>query len=146
MKRSIVYFSILACLLPEAAQAHSFEVAYVLPIPIWIYMYACMAMLVVSFAAIGYFFATPVAVSLLATSPGGTASMGYSGAVAPSAIFILRGGAAGLLILTIIAGLIGSKDPIVNINMTLFWVVFLLAFAYLTAIFGDLFAIISPWQ
>lgn len=146
MKRSIVCFSILACLLPEAAQAHSFEVAYVLPIPIWIYMYACMAMLVVSFAAIGYFFATPAAVSLPATSSGATASMGYSGAVAPSAVLILRGGATGLLILTIIAGVIGSKDPIVNINMTLFWVVFLLAFAYLTAIVGDLFAIISPWQ
>jgi hypothetical protein len=38
-----------------------FEVSYVLPIPFWVYAYSCMAVLVVSFAALGYFFATPVA-------------------------------------------------------------------------------------
>jgi hypothetical protein len=147
--RAVLFF-VLTCLLPDAAQAHSFEVPYVLPIPLWIYMYACMAMLVISFAAIGYYFATPVAVTLPApsSSRGGVKSgvNDYSGAVGRSTVLALRTGAVGLLLLTIAAGFIGTKDPMVNINMTLFWVVFLLGFAYLTAIIGDVFAIISPWE
>jgi hypothetical protein len=146
VKYAAVLFSVLTCLLPDVAQAHSFEVPYVLPIPLWIYMYACMAMLVVSFAAIGYFFATPVAVSGPAPSLVGTGAKGFSGTVGRPVILVLRCGAIGLLVLSIVAGLIGVKDPMANINMTLFWVVFLLGVSYLTAIVGDVFAIISPWE
>jgi hypothetical protein len=146
MKYGAVFFLILTCFLSDAARAHSFEVPYVLPIPLWIYMYACMAMLVVSFAAIGYSFATPVAASVPAPRSVGTGAKGFSGAVGRSAILVLRSGAIGLLFLSIVSGLIGVKDPMANINMTLFWVVFLLVFAYLTAIVGDVFAIISPWE
>src|SRR5262245_33487767 len=64
MKYGAVLLLIFTCLLPDAVQAHSFEVPYVLPIPLWIYTYACMALLVVSFAAMGYFFATPVAAAV----------------------------------------------------------------------------------
>jgi len=146
MKYRAVFFLVLTCLLPDAAQAHSFEVPYILPIPLWIYMYACMAMLVISFAAIGYYSATPVTVTSPAPSSGGTGVQDYSGAIGRSVILVLRIGAVGLLFLTIAAGFIGTKDPMTNINMTLFWVVFLLGFAYLTAIVGDVFAIINPWD
>ena len=135
----------LTCLLPDAAQAHSFEVPYILPIPLWIYMYACMAMLVISFAAIGYYSTAPATGSLPASSSGGTGVQDHSGAIGRPVALVLRIGAVGLLLLTIAAGFIGTKDPMTNINMTLFWVVFLLGFAYMTAIVGDVFAIINPW-
>jgi hypothetical protein len=141
-----VFFFVLTCLLPDTAQAHAFEVPYVLPIPLWIYMYACMAMLVLSFAAIGYYSAMPATGSLPATSSSGAGVKDYSSAVEHSTILVLRTGAIGLFLLTITAGFVGTKDPMTNINMTLFWVVFLLGFAYLTAIIGDVFAIISPWE
>jgi len=48
--------------------------------------------------------------------------------------------------MTILAGLIGSTDPADNIAITLFWVVFLLGFAYLTLFLGDLYALINPWK
>lgn len=143
MKCSALLFLIFTCLLPDVAQAHAFNMPYILPIPLWIYMYSCMVMLLVSFAAIGYFFATPVAGT--APVPVG-AGVGSSGAVGRSSIVVLQCGAIGLLLLSIAAGLIGTRDPLANINMTLFWVVFLLGFAYLTVIIGDLFAIISPWE
>jgi hypothetical protein len=145
MKYVAVLFLILNCLLSDAAQAHSFEVPYVLPIPLWIYMYACMAMLVISFAAIGYYSTAPAAGSLPAPSSAGTGVKDYSGAVGRSIVLVLRASAIGLLLLTIATGFIGTKDPMTNINMTLFWVVFLLGFAYLTAIVGDVFEIINPW-
>jgi hypothetical protein len=146
MKYRVFLLLVVTCLLSDAAQAHSFEVPYVLPIPLWIYVYACMAMLVISFAAIGYYFATPAAVTLPAPASAGTEVKDYSAAVGRSTVLVLRTGAIGLLLLTIVAGFIGSKDPMTNINMTLFWVLFLLGFAYLTAIVGDVFAIISPWE
>jgi hypothetical protein len=52
----------------------------------------------------------------------------------------------GSALLTIIAGLIGNQDPARNIAMDLFWVVFLLGFAYLTLLVGDLYALINPWK
>jgi hypothetical protein len=145
-KCGAVFFLILSCMLPDAAQAHAFEVPYVLPIPLWIYMYACMAMLVISFAAIGYYFATPATGSLSVPPSSGTGVKDFSGTVGRPAILALRLGAVGLFLLTIVAGFIGTKDPLTNINMTLFWVVFLLGFTYLTVIIGDVFAIISPWE
>jgi hypothetical protein len=145
MKYVAVLFLILTCLLSDAAQAHSFEVPYVLPIPLWIYMYACMAMLVISFAAIGYYSTAPAAGPLPAPSSAGTGVKDHPDAVGRSIVLVLRAGAIGLLLLTIVAGFIGTKDPMTNINMTLFWVVFLLGFAYLTAIVGDVFEIINPW-
>lgn len=146
MKYRIALCLALTCLVHDAAQAHSFNVSYVLPIPLWIYMYACMAMLVVSFAVIAYFFTTPAAATVAAPSAVATGPGQVAGTVGRSTIAVLRGGAAALLVVTIIAGLIGTKDPLTNVNMTLFWVVFLLGFAYLTAMFGDLFAAISPWE
>ena len=50
------------------------------------------------------------------------------------------------LALTIVAGLIGARNIDTNISMTLFWVVFALGFYYLTALIGDLYAVVSPWR
>ena len=50
------------------------------------------------------------------------------------------------LLLTIAAGLWGPPDPNLNIAMNLFWVWFLLAFLYLTAVAGDLYAWTNPWN
>jgi hypothetical protein len=49
-------------------------------------------------------------------------------------------------VLTIAAGRWGPLDPNLNIAMNLFWVWFLLAFMYLTAVAGDLYAWINPWD
>ena len=50
------------------------------------------------------------------------------------------------LLLVVVAGLLGTPNPERNINMTLFWIVFLLGFAYLTVLVGDLFSLINPWK
>src|SRR5262245_31557747 len=139
MKYGAVAFLIFASMLPDAAQAHSFDLRYVLPIPFWIYVYACMAILVVSFAAVGYFFATPMPGA--GPLPVGAGPKEFSGTVGSLTRLVLRGGAVGLLLLSSAAGLIGTEDPLANVNMTLFWIAFLLGFAYLTAIVGDVFAI-----
>ena len=58
----------------------------------------------------------------------------------------MRIGAVTALIVTIGAGLVGTDDPGRNINVTLFWIVFLLGFTYATLFVGDLYSLINPWQ
>ena len=46
----------------------------------------------------------------------------------------------GLLALSIFSGLAGSQNAYANFNMSGFWIGFVLGFAYLIALFGDLYA------
>jgi hypothetical protein len=136
--------SVLLSLIPASSHAHSFGTPYVLPIPLWMYAYGCAATLVVTFTVLGFVSRDPGSPAsahvreLRASKPVRTAGRW--------ALWLLRAGAAGCLVLTIASGLIGNPDPAQNIGMTLFWVVFLLGFAYLTLLIGDLYALINPWK
>jgi hypothetical protein len=124
--------------------AHVFLAPYTLPVPFWLYLYGCAAALVLSFALLAYL---------------GTSTFGaYAGqerlALAwPLATPVwrlmlgtIRIAALAVLGLTIAAGWWGPADPAANVGMTLFWVWFLLAFAYLTVLIGDVYALINPWD
>ncbi|MGH7898635.1 MAG: hypothetical protein ACREQQ_11825, partial [Candidatus Binatia bacterium] len=50
------------------------------------------------------------------------------------------------LVLCLLTGFFGNRNPYVNFSMTFFWIVFVLGFAYSTALIGDLYAAINPWQ
>jgi hypothetical protein len=50
------------------------------------------------------------------------------------------------LALAIVSGFAGSPNPFTNINMTLFWIVFVLGCYYAVAVIGDLYAVLNPWQ
>jgi hypothetical protein len=63
-----------------------------------------------------------------------------------SFVAVLRLAALLSLLVTIAAGLFGPADPTLNVGMTLFWVCFLLALAYVTVIAGDIYSFINPWQ
>jgi hypothetical protein len=131
--------------LPTTLSAHVFLQPYTLPVPFWMYLYGCAATLIVSFAIVGYFVGRP------ATRPTyRTCDVLPDGSTWQAAwewtLRLLRAAAVAALLLTITAGLIGTGDPTANINMTLFWVVFLIGFTYLTAIVGDVYELINPWK
>jgi hypothetical protein len=52
----------------------------------------------------------------------------------------------GALLLCIATGLFGNKSPYGNFNMTFFWIVFMLGFSYLSALFGNIYAVINPFM
>ena len=121
------------------AEAHSFGVMYTLPIPFWMYAFAVSATLALSFLMIG-FFAT-------GQSPERVARPIEIQGVVPRAVWtILRGLSVVLLVLTILTGLFGTQNPFNNFSLTFFWIGFVLGFAYLTALVGDLYAFINPWR
>jgi len=59
---------------------------------------------------------------------------------------VLQGLALLALLLSIATGFLSSRDPYRNFSMTAFWIVFVLAFAYLPALIGDPYAAINPWR
>lgn len=134
----------LVCLVPALACAHSFSMPYILPIPFWIYVYGCAATLIVTFAVLGVFASNPVSPAV--DEQGRTPAPAKVFRVPQWLLAVLRAGALGCLVLCILAGFIGTPDAGRNINYSLFWVVFLLGFAYLIAFVGDLYALINPWQ
>lgn len=134
----------LALSFPGIATAHSFNTPYDLPVPFWMYAYGCVATLVVTFAVLGYFYRTSKF-----EQPAGGPALGQSriiGRIGARGVTTLRAGAGALLILAIIAGLGGGGNSQQNIAMPLFWVIFLLGTAYVTALFGNFYPIINPWR
>jgi hypothetical protein len=121
------------------AEAHSFGVMYTLPIPFWMYAFAVSATLALSFLMIG-FFAT-------GQSPERVSRPTEIHGVVPGAVWtILRILSVVLLVLTILTGLFGADNLFTNFSLTFFWIGFVLGFAYLTALVGDLYAFINPWR
>lgn len=131
--------------LPGVACAHSFGRLYNLPVPFWMYAYGAAAALVLSFLLVAWF----------ATAETGARSQAQRDLSQARWLQLLRGVRApellkvisvlGLL-LCILTGLFGNRNPYLNFNMTFFWIAFVLGFAYLTAVIGDLYAAINPWR
>ena len=51
-----------------------------------------------------------------------------------------------LLLLTIVTGLFGTPQFIREFQHAVFLIAFALGFTYLTAIVGDLYAVVNPWR
>ncbi len=127
-------------LLATPASAHSFGPIYTLPLPFWMYGWGAATTLLVSFAAVAWFLHRPAAEQAkfvpLARVPRYGIALEHAG----------RALALFSLALCIGAGLIGTARPYANISMTLFWVIFLVGYAYWCALLGDSFARINPWR
>jgi len=139
------FVAFLLGLMPALSFAHSFSAPYILPIPFWIYVYGCVATLVVTFAVLGVFAGSPVVSTASAAGPAPDSAKDVL--LKPRWLVpALRSAAVGLLVFCIFAGFIGTQDPARNLNVTLFWVIFLLGLAYLGALIGDLYALTDPWR
>jgi len=140
---AIVASSLVLC--PASAFAHAFGRMYVLPIPLWIYAYGATATLIVSFAAIGLFVTQT---GKVVSGPVESSRSELPPRHPPRGKIGKVGGAVSLalLLLTIATGLWGTTNPTTNFSMTFFWIVVLLGFTYLTALAGDVYAVIGPWR
>lgn len=148
---------ILGLFYVQPASAHSFGKLYTLPIPLWLYLYGAAAALFLSFLVIGFLTDRPIAEQpgYILRWRGYPLSLRWRGRVIRWQVLgsdslrrievLLKGLALAMLGLTIVSGLIGTQDAYYNINMTLFWIVFVLGFTYLTALVGNLYAVVNPW-
>jgi len=122
------------------ALAHAMGVVYNLPIPFWMYAFGASGALVLSFLVVGFFVTPQGAARNLRTI-----EIDVPATRAPTAVLgILRVLSVFALLLTILAGLVGPANPFANFSLTFFWIIFALGFTYLTALIGDLYALINP--
>ena len=133
------------CVLAAAAHAHGFGQRYDLPLPLSLYLVGAAATIVVSFVIVGLF------VRNVPRTPGyprfdllryPVARWLTSGGIA----FALQLVALAIFIVVVIAGFRGDQNPYKNIAPTLVWIVWWVGLAYVSAFFGDLWALINPWR
>ena len=134
--------AVLCAAAPSVADAHSFGVVYSLPVPIWMYLYGAAATVIVSFLVVGFFIGAPQ--SGLPESDANPPAARFSTIRSPLLIGLVQLAAICALLLAIVSGGLGTAHPYQNINMTLFWVVFVLGFTYAVAVLGDWYAVINP--
>lgn len=123
------------------AGAHGFGRLYNLPVPFWLYAWAAGAALVLSFLLVAYFATQPPPAAQVKADLGHPWPRGLRQVRLPLQML-----SVGLLLLCILTGFLGSRDPYRNFSMTFFWVWFLLGFAYLTALIGNFYAVLNPWR
>lgn len=122
--------------------AHSFGNTFSLPVPFWLYAWGAAAALVTSFLVFAYFMNAER--THFENARADVAPREARAWRVPALPLQLLGIAA--LLLCIATGLYGTRNPYANFSMTFFWIVFVLGFAYLTAVIGDVYAVVNPWR
>jgi hypothetical protein len=132
-------------LLPAEAAAHAFGARYDLPLPLSLWL-----------AGAGLAVALSFVVFALALRPG-DARLSYPrfdllrlpGArliARPVVLESLRALSAGIFLVVLAAGLFGNQDPLRNLAPAFVWIAWWIGFTYLSAIAGDLWALLNPWN
>lgn len=143
--RRVIALGALLSGVPAIASAHSFGQVVTLPVPVWMYLYGASAALVLSFLMCATFVREPRA----GDAPGASASASgqLPGLAANSRIrTALQVLSVTGLWFCIATGLFGTGNSFANFNMTFFWIVFVLGFTYLSALLGDVYAALNPWN
>ncbi len=110
--------------------------------PFTFYAFGAAAALVLSFVIVGVFATAPSLARIHRPAVVAPAERARSGVL----LVIGRVVSVALLLVCIVAGLFGTQNSYANINMTFFWIVFVLGVAYAVAIVGDFYAAVNPWR
>lgn len=127
---------------PGLAFAHAFGEPVQLPMPYGLYIAACVLALVLSFfmLALAGRWATRRVGNLQLPWPITPAKQVHMAHAAGSLFWLFA------LLFCIFTGLVGSNDSHRNINMTLFWIVFVLGGAYSAMLLGNWYVHQHPWR
>jgi hypothetical protein len=127
---------------PASASAHGLVQRSNLPIPEWLFFYAAVAVLVISFVALAALWPKP----RLEGRPHWRPLPG--GAVLGSRPVEVLCGAIGvaLLVIVLLAGYLGSGTALDNLAPTFILITFWVGLVFASALFGDVFRAFSPWR
>jgi len=127
------------------AHAHGFGERYDLPVPLWLWIGAAAAAVILSFVLMGGF----VTWRLSGTAYPRFILLRFRIARAlTSALFrrVVQSFSAVLLVLVVAAGLFGDQTPTRNLAPTFIWIVWWVGFAYLSALVGNVWTFVNPWE
>ena len=130
---------------PASAYAHGFGERYDLPVPLWLYVTGAGAAVALSFVVIGIF---------MRENAGEGAYPRFNllrwrifrMLSHPVALLIPQLASVGLFLLVVIGGLVGEQEPTDNLAPVLVWILWWVGLAYVSALVGNVWAIINPWK
>jgi len=135
----------LAALPIAEATAHAFGVRYDLPLPLSLWLAAAGATVGVSFLVFALVLRRGAAGAAYARLDLLRLPLGRALAH-PLALAVLRIVSVALFVALIAAGLFGNQDSYRNLAPAFVWIVWWVGFAYLSALVGDLWALVNPWK
>jgi hypothetical protein len=113
-------------------------------LPDWLMYYAAALVLILSFVALGVLWRRPL---LEGRDGGRPLGERWQRLLLWSGWRVLLGAVAvGLLLLVWLAALVGSPDAGNNLAPTFVWVIFWTGLVPLVVVFGNLWAVVSPWR
>ena len=126
--------------------AHGFGERYDLPVPLNYFLVGAGAMVALSFVVMGMFlrpgrgkFSYP-RYNLLTTPVLGRV---LSGRPLPAVVGIVS---VVVFFVVLAAGLVGSERPLENISPTFVWIIWWVGMGYVSALVGNLWALVNPWK
>jgi hypothetical protein len=126
--------------LPATAWPHAFDERYDLPAPLSYFIIGAAAAVGLSFVAAAWFARSAPSAD---TAPGWRVSLG-------PLLPLLRAACGGvsltLFALTIVAGLFGTRDPMMNLAPTMVWIVVWIGLSLVCACIGNLWPVLDPWR
>jgi hypothetical protein len=127
--------------LPPAAEAHGLVQREQLPIPQWLFAWAAAAVLVISFFALAVLWPQP------RLEQDDWKPLKWGRAIASQGMQIACG-AIGvvLLVVTILAGYLGSDTGLDNWAPTFILITFWVGLVFASILFGNIFRAFSPWR
>jgi hypothetical protein len=115
-----------------------------LPVPAWLFFYAASIVLVASFVALGALWRRPV---LERAAAGRELPAGLQRVLLSPALRIVLGVASTALFAVVAAAaLVGDEHVLENIAPTFVWVVFWVGLVPFVVLFGNLWAVLSPFR
>jgi hypothetical protein len=128
--------------LPQA-QAHGFGARYDLPIPLWLYLTGAGLTVALSFAMLALVVrSAPASDAYWRFNLTRTACGRLLGA--PVVMLACRALAVALFLLVLAAGFFGIQSPLKNIAPVMVWAIWWVGMAYISALLGNLWALINP--
>ena len=132
---------LLATAVPSPLHAHGFGQRYDLPVPLWLYVLGAGATVGFSFLMVA---------ALMPARRSGDRRLRLAlpsgGMVARWIVLAVRVVGITLFALVVIAGLIGNQSPFKNIAPTMVWVIGWVGLSFASALIGDIWAILNPWD
>jgi hypothetical protein len=135
MSRFIRASLALLTLLPAEAVAHAFGERYDLPLPLSLWLVAAGLTVALSFL-----------VFALALRRGAGYPRLFLLRIPLLVVGALRAISVLVFVLVIAAGLFGTQDPFRNFAPAFVWIAWWIGFTYLSALVGDVWALLNPWK
>lgn len=137
LRRAAVASALLLVAFPPMASAHGIAAKADLPIPAWMFAWAATLVLIVSFAALAVLWREPR-----------LSASGYRDLVPLGRWLDVLLGTVGVAWFCLVcwAGLTGTVVATANLAPTAVWVAFWVGVPIASAIFGDVFRLLSPWR